>query len=151
MHPVPHATFEARLERTSGESHPPGEVLAIKLEGSLRDQFAEVGAHENWRDCGWSVDVECDQLRLHVYFAPYSSKSTWLLAVAPLNQPGLLARAFGPRPSLAASALQRVSATVHTVLAGIPLVGEIRWMFGGPPEKVSHVANPSELPWRSTS
>lgn len=149
MHPVPHATFEAKLEPIPNGTHPPGEALAVKLEDGLREHFSAVAARENWRDCGWSIEVQCDDLRMQVYFAPYSSESDWLLAVAPSNQPGLLARMLGRKALPTASALQQVSAIVHAVLANVPQVQKVNWMLGGPPEKVPHVANPMELAWNA--
>ena len=149
MHPVPHSNFDAHLDLVTGEPHPPGAALAKRLEDGLREHLADVGAPENWRDCGWSIDVQCAGLRLQVYFAPYSKEGSWLLAVAPLDQPGALARLFGRKAAPSAAALQQVCMLVHNILAGVPQVQNIQWMLGGPPEKVPHVQSPAALPWNA--
>ena len=147
MHPVPHAVFEAILETAAEEPHPPGASLAKRLEDGLREQFADVGERDNWRDCGWSVTVQCEALRIQVYFAPYAQEGNWLLAIAPETAPGVLARLFGRKAPIAAPELQRVSSVVHEILTQLPQVQGIHWMLGGPPEKVPHAPSPGKLAW----
>lgn len=151
MHPMPHASFEARWEQhPSPEAHPPGKTLAHELEAALRERFTLLGGPEIWRDCGWSIDIQGEEEGpdLQVYFAPYTSETRCLLAVAPLNPAGWLARLLGRGGApVRAETLQRVCAVVRAVLCKEAQLRHIEWMLGGPPGKVPQVASPAELAW----
>jgi len=109
MHPIPHATFNVILETAPNEPHPPGAALAKRLQDGLRAKFSEVGEYESWRDCGWSMTIQCNELRIQVYFAPYPDEGNWLLAISPMNQPGLFARLLSRNASPAAAATSSCS------------------------------------------
>jgi hypothetical protein len=145
---VPHATFKA-LAPDLGQSHPPGALLARRLEEGLRSCFAEVGSRDNWRDCGWSIDVRSGGVSVQVYFAPFSPEDHWLLAAAPIGAPGFFARMLGRKPMPCASELLAVSSAVHGIMVNIPEVTGLQWMFGGPPERVPRFSRPEELPWHA--
>jgi hypothetical protein len=58
---------------------------------------------------------------------------------------GSIARLFGSKPTASTHDLMRLCRIVHGVLERTPAVMDIRWMLGGPPERVQQVASPDEL------
>ena len=54
---VPHAQFKGALAVDAEFEHPPGATLARALERALRARFVSVQPFNNWRDCGWAVNV----------------------------------------------------------------------------------------------
>ena len=147
MTAVPHSSFVALFPKDGEFDHPAGASFARTLEDGLRSRSFAVKEFENWRDCGWVVYVSVGEKMFEVYFAEYGKENQfgWLLAVAPLNQPGALARLFGRKAITVATELQSISAAVHEILSTHPAVSKIRWFLGGPPEKVPSYASPNEL------
>jgi len=147
MSTVPHSSFVASFPKDAEFDHPAGAIFARELESGLRARAFSVEEFDNWRDCGWVVYVTVGEKQFEVYFAEYGEENQpgWLLAVAPLNQPGVLGRLFGRKVPTIAAELQSISVAVHEILSGHPAVSEIRWFVGGPPEKVPSYASPHEL------
>lgn len=146
---VPHATFHGVLAQDSEYAHPLGASLARVLETALRSHFQSVGKFENWRDIGWVVKVELDGKSFEVYFAQFHTEASWLLAVAPLDQPSLFSRLLGRKPSPCSNELKTITSLVHQSLCSLPSVSGILWMLGGPPGQVPSVETPQQLAWAS--
>ncbi|WP_129647622.1 hypothetical protein [Peristeroidobacter agariperforans] len=147
MTAVPHSSFLASFPKDLEFDHPAGASFARELESKLRSRSFSVEEFDNWRDCGWVVHVQVREKLFEVYFAEYGEESQqgWLLAVAPLNQPGALARLFGHKAIPVEAELQSLAVAVHEILSAHPAVTNIRWFLGGPPEKVPSYASPHEL------
>jgi hypothetical protein len=147
MTAVPHSSFVASFPMDAEFDHPAGAIFARELASGLRARAFSVEEFDNWRDCGWVVYVTVGEKRFEVYFAEYGeeNQSGWLLAVAPLNQPGALARLFGRKALTVAAELRSISCAIHEILSAHPTVSKIRWFLGGPPEKVPSYASPHEL------
>jgi hypothetical protein len=149
MSGVPHSSFVAAFPVDAEFDHPAGAAFARELERELKARTFSVSEFDNWRDCGWVVNVTIGGKPFEVYFAEYecSDRTGWLLAVAPLDQPGALARLFGRKSQNVVSELQSLTWAIHKILSTHPSVSNIRWFLGGPPEKVPSYASPQELVW----
>jgi hypothetical protein len=89
--------------------------------------------------------------RFEVYFAGIGAApapTTWMLAVAPLGQPGSIRRLFGAKVSPYIAQSKRLTAHVHTLLANDAHVSNVRWAMNADPLK-SKATDPSELSWGS--
>jgi hypothetical protein len=145
---VPHVSFKGELSPDSESEHPLGASLGRALEARLRQRFGSTQAMDNWRDSGWVVNLSVNDKPVEVYFGMFNLEEVmWLLAVAPLGQPGLLARAFGRKPRDFSAELQLICIEVHGLLMSIPSLTDVQWFFGGPPGAVPSVAKPEQLPW----
>jgi hypothetical protein len=145
---VPHVSFKGRHAPDSEFEHPLGASLGRALEGRLRQRFSSVQTMDNWRDSGWVVNLEVNGKPVEVYFGMFDPEEVmWLLAVAPLGQPGLLARAFGRKPRDFSAELQSICTEVHALLTSTPGLTDIHWFFAGPPGAVPSVAKPEQLSW----
>lgn len=147
MTAVPHSTFLGSFPNDSAFDNPAGASFARNLESGLRGRAFAVEEFDCCRDCGWVVYVQVGGKSFEVYFAQYGEepKGGWLLAVAPLNQPGALARLFSRKAPPVAAELQSLAIAVHEILSTHPAVSGIRWFLGGPPGKVPSYASPHEL------
>ena len=147
MAAVPQSTFVALFPRDAEFDHPAGASFARELENGLRTRSFSVDEFDNWRDCGWVVHVSVGEKTFEVYFAEYGEENHpgWLLAVAPLNQPGPVARLFGRKVPSVAAELHSISAAIHEILSVHPAISKIQWFSGGPPGKVPSYASPHEL------
>ena len=145
---VPHAQFKGALAVDAEFEHPPGATLARALEWALRARFVSVQPFNNWRDCGWAVNVHVNQKAFEVYFAKFTPEAPeWLLAAAPLGSPGFIGRLLGRKPIECMSELRAITSEVHKLLLATQGLSEVRWFLGGPPEAVPKVARPEELSW----
>jgi hypothetical protein len=73
--------------------------------------------------------------------------SATLLAVLPIGVqvPGVAARRGAHADT--GGELRRLCAVIHTHLSQVSGARNLRWMLGGPPEKVTLVDSPQRLPW----
>jgi hypothetical protein len=145
---VPHACFSATFPEDGEFSHPPGAFLVRKLDACLCEVADVVDPFDNWRDCGWVVRVSMRGHRFEIYFAPFNG-SRWLLAVAPIGQPGILAKLLGRKSVDVSAELRGLSDSVHQLLSGLPFVSKLFWQFGGPPNASLGVPSPDRLSWAS--
>ena len=148
MERVPHVSFKGELAPDSEFVHPLGASLGRALEARLRQRFGSVQTMDNWRDVGWVVNLAVNDKPVEIYFTRLSPKDgMWLLAVAPLGQPGFLSRAVGRKPSGVTPELQSICGEVHALLASTSSLSDIQWFIGGPPGSVPSVAKPEQLSW----
>lgn len=75
---------------------PPGRTIAKAILRHLRDDGFTAADEDNWRDCGWSIEIEIEQVNLQLALAE-AQADQWLAQIVPLNEPGMLARWFGRR------------------------------------------------------
>ena len=139
---IPHVSFAASFPPDTENSHPPGAFFARELEKAF--VAADI---ENWRDVGWQISFAKNGKQIQVYFAPYDAEGSWLLGIAPLGQPSLLAKLFGRKTEPCDRALKETAAEVHALLVRHS-ASKIQWMFGGPPGRVATVAIPEQLDWQ---
>jgi hypothetical protein len=123
-----------------------GARFASQLEAALKARF-NVGPVDNWRDIGWRVEITGGEKRIEVYFAQFGTEGSWLLGVAPLGQPGFLARLLGRKPVPHETELKAISEEIHALLIKCS-ASNVLWMFGGPPGKVPTVQRPDQLEWK---
>lgn len=148
MSNVPHVSFRGTLPSDAEFEHPPGAFLARTLESRFRSLPGSVQPFDNWRDCGWFVVLQLNQKSFEVYFALFQpAHNEWLLAIAPLGQPGFLKRLFGQKPFECAAELKSIAKEIHSLLVATHGISDIRWFFGGPPGKVPSTESPEQLPW----
>jgi hypothetical protein len=148
MNKVPHVSFRVALSSDAEFKHPPGASLARALEGRLRALSGTVQPFDNWRDCGWFVVVQLNHKSFEVYFALFQpDRNEWLLAIAPLHQPGFVKRLLGHKPFECSAELKSISQEIHSLLVAMSDISDVRWFFGGPPGKVPSTDSPEQLPW----
>jgi hypothetical protein len=142
---VPHACFAATLSRDREDYLPPGLALAESLRDDLKAAGIDVTPPDCWRDCGWSLRAALG-LTFEIYFAPWIGRH-WLLAIAPLDRPGLLGRLLGRSPPEDATGARRLAQVVHARLVAHERIGRVFWQDGGPPHPRKGVPSPELLPW----
>jgi len=129
---VPHALFESTaLVENSAE--PPDATLAEALVAACRRARFACSEVDLWRDVGWTFDASVDAARFEIYFSRYRGSST-LLAVSPQD-----------RKSNSGGNLLKLCTVVHDELARSAAIRNLRWMLGGPPERVTTVETPTLL------
>lgn len=139
---VPHAFFHW-TNALAADAHPDvGDEIARAASSACAAEGFEVSNIDLWRDVGWSFNARFNRQAFEFYYARHAEGV--LLAVAPPVQ-GSIARLFGSKPTTSTLDLMRLCRIVHGVLERIPAVTDIRWMLGGPPERVKQVASPDEL------
>jgi len=143
---VPHASFVAAFPADAEFPDPPGVFLARSLESYLQ-HLGKVEDFDNWRDCGWVIGLGIGEKQFEIYFAPFEGANHWLLAVAPVAQPGILGKLLGRKPLPIEAELKVISEKIHALLTATSHVSGVRWMLGGPPGKVPHVSDPAQLEW----
>ena len=145
---VPHLTFEGALPQDPECEYPPGASLARMWESHLRAQFESVESFDNWRDVGWRIGMQINGASFEIYYALFQpDQGLWLLAIAPRDQPGFIARLFGSRPAEDTATLRSICMEIHSAVLKTPGLSRVQWFFGGPPGKVSSVCGPEQLPW----
>ena len=120
---------------------------AESIQERLHAAFRAGGDIDNWRDVGWEVKSVVNGKPFEVYFAPFPDEGSWLLAIAPLGQPGFVARVLGQKPFECVAESRELAREIHSLLTSFGSVTSIRWMFGGPPGKVPSYDTPDQMPW----
>jgi hypothetical protein len=149
MNVVPNAALAAAFPADAELEHPVGCYLARRLQNLLPEVAQRVDPFDNWRDCGWVINYEVDLQRFEIYFSSSNGEAgsaTWMLAIAPLGQPGVISRLFGTKPVSSGPQSKKLALCVHKVLASDPHVSALRWAMNADPTN-SNVANPNDLGW----
>lgn len=98
------------------EIEPPGHTIATRLRERLqRDGFA-AALEDNWRDCGWSIDVTCKGIAIQVAITRTTASGQWVAQVAALNEPGFVSRLLGRRFVSRESDVLAVARSLHNWL-----------------------------------
>jgi hypothetical protein len=111
-------------------AEPPDSALARSLVVACQRAGFVCSEIDLWRDVGWTFDAGLEAGRFEIYFSRYRGSST-LLAVAPQG-----------RKSNIDGHLLKLCSAVHDELASSAVIKNLRWMLGGPPERVTHVETP---------
>jgi hypothetical protein len=124
MGPNYHVSFNAAFPSGTTHSHPPGYPIAQYFFGALQHADFTGVEIENWRDCGWQVNVTINASEVYLFFAPFLkiSPQSWLLCCT--GDDGILNRAFGRSSAEERFQLARV---IHNALFSDSRFSEIRW------------------------
>jgi hypothetical protein len=142
---APHALFRWDDSTPAVAHRNVGDGLALAVAAACARDGLPVSDVELWHDVGWSFIAKPDGRAFEIYYAPYGE---WiLLGIAPPRTPGFIARLAGANTLPTAPELTRLCSLIHRTLVDTLGVKEIRWMLGGPPERVSHVGTPDQLRW----
>ncbi|MGH7140759.1 MAG: hypothetical protein ACREHD_33925, partial [Pirellulales bacterium] len=74
---------------------PPGRSIATTILHRLRADGFAADDEDNWRDGGWSIDVELSEVTLQVVIGKAGEPEQWIAQVATLREPGVVAQLFG--------------------------------------------------------
>jgi hypothetical protein len=123
--------------------HPPGAGIAQTLANGLRGQGFRPGSIDNWRDCGWSIDVSLGHADLQISLAPTVEPKLWMLQVSCFNQPGFLACFLGAKRLDCTMELFKLASAIHQASASAGY-GEIRWCVDGYPDDGNNSPEPRQ-------
>jgi hypothetical protein len=121
-----------------GESHgddsfePPGPSIARALLTHLRHEEFTASEEDNWRDCGWSIDVTFPDVVLQLAIARIKP-DCWIGQVAPLNEPGVFRRLLGQKFVDHSARVLSVARAVHHWLEQSGF-NEVWWRIDGFPD-----------------
>jgi hypothetical protein len=123
--------------------HSPGEGIICLIAEFLNEKGYSPTAIDNWRDCGWSIELEIDTTELQISVARTSLPNSWIAQVACLDQPGPLRRLFGAKLRDCNSELFEIALAVHRALSEAGLT-KIRWCIDGYPDGSNSSPEPRE-------
>jgi len=123
------------------EYEPAGASIARRIEHGLQQKGFTPSAIENWRDCGWSIDILAGEAELQVAVACTAEPGLWLLQVACINDAGMLARLFGKSFIDRSAEVLAVASAVHEILRTGGFTG-IRWRVDGYPDDAKSTPEP---------
>ena len=116
------------------EFEPPGHGIASVLREHLRQDCFGAAEEDNWRDCGWSIDVPVGEVAIQVAVAKTAESNRWIAQISVLNEPGLLSRFFGRAFVPRTSEVLAVARSIHKCLVDRGY-HDILWCLDGFPEK----------------
>lgn len=112
---------------------PPGLGITVRVRDHLRANGLSVKDEDNWRDSGWSLDVQFPRAIIQVTLARTGDAGQWIARVAALNEPGVVARLLG-RPCVSREAeVLAVSRQIHRWLLAEGFAGTL-WCVDGFPD-----------------
>lgn len=119
---------------------PPGRTIAKAILRHLREDGFSAADEDNWRDCGWSIEIETEQVKLQFTLAK-AQADQWLAQIVVINEPGLLAQWFG-RKSVDRS--EEVLAVARSIDRWLRQSGctEIFWQVDGFPKPATSTPSP---------
>lgn len=146
MFGVPHAMFSIESPPIRGGT-PPDRDLARRLRHACLGAGATCSRVELWRGLGWVFSGQAAGREFEVYFSRYPNGRT-LLAVAPLEANGFLARVFGTgRPARDGDLLFTLCEAIHAHLSTRKDVTDLRWTVGSSLERPHQFPTPRQFPW----
>jgi hypothetical protein len=77
------------------EFEPPGHAIATRLRERLQRDGFDAAEEDNWRDCGWSIEVTCQGFTIEIAITRTAVSGPWVAQVAALNEPGFILRMLG--------------------------------------------------------
>jgi hypothetical protein len=132
--------FVADLGFINQSAHPPGKTLAIHLADRFRkDGFATCDV-ENWRDCGWSIEVTAGDAHLQIALSPVE-EPLGRAQVTCASRRGILARLFGAKAVDRSAELYDLACAVHGSLVDAAC-REIRWAIDAYPDEGESSSKP---------
>jgi hypothetical protein len=150
MNLAPHVSFRANVPPEAEYEHLPGHNLAREIEARYRAEGFEIEDLDCWRDAGWFINCSVNGKRFETYFLACRDEGTprdWVLAIAPLGQPGFIGRLFGRKPTLYVRELRRLAKMVHELVLAQPDVTDVAWCFNDFPRDCPSVGSPDLLQW----
>jgi len=123
------------------EHEPPGASIACRIERDLRAQGYSPSPIDNWRDCGWSIDLTVGEAALQITLASTTQEKLWMVQVTCLNDPGLVARFFGKRFVDRSGEVFQLASAIHDVLQSSGC-RDIRWCLDGYPDDGESMPEP---------
>jgi hypothetical protein len=130
------ARFRDTAQVAEAGEHPPGAWLAHLLQEHLPHYGWNVLESGNWRDSGWYVSIRRGLSRLSIVVA-HIEECEWMVQIAPLSVPGILATLFGRKRSASAEDVFRLARDVHVLLRDTVRSQEIMWRWDGYPDESS--------------
>lgn len=121
---------------------PPGVGIARLIERSLRERGYSPDEIDNWRDCGWSVQLAIGDGRFEIALAATTEPDLWMLQIASTNEPGLVARLFGKRATDRSGDVYEVAVAVHEALRSHGYI-DLRWRLDGYPDDGESTPEPA--------
>lgn len=127
--------------------HPKGFHIAKLLEQQIGSNGWDTSSVDNWRDAGWSIVCEREEISLLVTFAVLEKETDWMLQISS-NQlpytPGMLGKLFGKKPKTASARpndCYELAVFIHATLKNSEFSPE-RWCWDGFPDKNNSTKEP---------
>ncbi|MCI0358013.1 MAG: hypothetical protein L0211_05995, partial [Planctomycetaceae bacterium] len=98
------------------EFEPPGRAIAKRLLAHLRAEDFTAADEDNWRDCGWSIDVTIGDCILQLALTKVDEPDKWFAQVAPRGEPGWLVQLLGRKFVERTGEVLAVSRAIHECL-----------------------------------
>ena len=141
-----------RTSSFQDEQHeaPAGFAVAQWLQRGVAESGWHAEAPENWRDSGWSIQCSRGartlELALGAISKPHTGTTEWFLQVAPMKQPGFLARALGRRASASPEDCYALAQTLQSALVSDARCAGLKWRWNGPPDEMNSTREPLPPP-----
>ncbi len=143
---VPHVAFKTEPASKYSQSEPPGREIGDKLQSEIQNLEVANLSLDEWRDCGWRIEFTLNEKSFELYFVQWHSQD-WLLAIASLDQPGVLARVLGKKRIPVRAELEQLCTRVHSVLSNQLNAESIAWRVNGHPKRGKSFDDPALLSW----
>jgi hypothetical protein len=111
---------------------PPGRSAAKVILRQLRADGFTAADEDNWRDCGWSIDVELQPAKLQVAISKSNGVNQWFAQIAAISEPGIVATVLGRRFTDCSDDVLSVAQSIDYALRHGGFSG-IRWRLDGFP------------------
>ena len=112
---------------------PAGEAIARRIESGLRDRGYSVSPIDNWRGCGWSMDLGICEAKLQIALASTTEPKSLMLQVGCVNDPSLIARCLGKRFIDRSDEVFEIARAIQDILESAGFT-KIRWRLDGYPD-----------------
>lgn len=123
------------------EYDPPGAFIARQVAEGLRSNGFSPSPIDNWRDCGWSMDLEFGDAELQIALTATAEPKGWMLQIACMNDPGFIGRLLGKRFVDRSSEIFETALAVHDSLVSSGFT-HIRWCLDGYPDDAESTPQP---------
>lgn len=119
---------------------PPGRTIAKAILRQLREDGFSAADEDNWRDCGWSIEIEIEQFKLQFALAE-AQVDQWLAQIVAINEPGILAQWFGRKFVDRSKEVLAVARSVDRCLRHSGCT-QILWQLDGFPTRATSTPSP---------
>jgi len=122
---------------------PAGRGIAVGMRDYMRLQGFDVQEEDNWRDCGWSIDVIFPSFVIEVSLTRTTDDNHWIAQITCMKEPGVLSRLFGAKFVSREAEVLSVSRCVHRWLVQSKYEG-VLWRIDEFPEPGNGQLEPSQ-------